>query len=89
MQKLDNTIEINVRRGCARKQIVGYTVRIAGHLEQSTLDLNGGLTIDNQPDGDALISGPMPDQAMLMKLLLQLHNTGITILSVKALIRRR
>jgi hypothetical protein len=89
MRKLDNTIEINGRRGRARKQIVGYTVRIAGHLEKSTLDLNGDVTIDNQSDGDALISGAIPDQARLMKLLLQLHNVGITILSVKALIRRR
>jgi hypothetical protein len=89
MRKLDDPIEINVRRGRARKQIVSYTVRIAGHLEPSTLDLNGDVTIDNQSDGDALLSGAIPDQAMLMKLLLQLHNVGITILSVKALIRRR
>ena len=88
MRRLDNTTEINVQRR-ARKQIVGYTVRIAGHLDQSTIDLNSDVAIDNQSDGDALISGPIPDQAMLMKLLLQLYNTGITILSVKAHIRRR
>jgi len=87
MRKTKDNLEIKVRSRRAKRHITGYAVRIAGHLDPSTLDMNGDLAIANQPGGDALISGAIPDQAMLMKLLLQLHNLGITILSVKALTR--
>jgi hypothetical protein len=69
--------------------VLGYEIRVAGHLESETLEWYGDISISNQPDGDAILSGSIPDQAALMRVLLRLHDLGLTILSLKALKRRR
>jgi hypothetical protein len=49
----------------------------------------GEVSIVNQANGDALLSGSIPDQSALLRVLLRLHDLGLTVLSVKALKRRR
>ncbi len=73
----------------ARKTVLGYEIRVAGHLEEGAFDWIGEVAVANQANGDALISGSIPDQSALLRVLLRLHDLGLTILSVKALKRRR
>jgi hypothetical protein len=47
------------------------------------------VSIANQENGDALLTGSIPDQAALLSVLLRLNDLGLTILSVKALRRSR
>jgi len=69
------------------RQIQGYSVRVAGHLEENPLE-GPAAALTNQPGGDALFSG-IADQAALMRALLHLHEMGLTILSVKPIMNRR
>ena len=71
------------------KPIRGYEIRVAGHLEDTASEWFGAVSIANQENGDALLTGSIPDQAALMGVLLRLNELGLTILSVKALRRRR
>jgi len=71
------------------RPILGYEIRVKGHLETTALEWFGEIWVANLEDGDALISGSIPDQSALMRVLLHLHDLGLTILSVKALQGRR
>ncbi len=68
--------------------IQGYEIRVAGHLEDPTLGGYADVSIANQPDGDALLFGPIPDQSALLAVLLRLHEMGMTIRGVRAIKRR-
>ena len=41
-------------------EFVHCQVQIKGHLSDQWSDWFGGLTVDNQPDGSAVISGLLP-----------------------------
>jgi hypothetical protein len=62
-----------------------YQIRIRGHLAQERVKWFGGLTIENQPNGDALLSGPVPDQAALHGLLIRIRDLGLPLLSLQRL----
>ena len=79
----------NNRRRRRINPVRGYEIRVAGHLEDTAFEWLGVVSIANQANGDALLTGSIPDQAALMRVLLHLHDLGLTILSVKALRRRR
>ncbi len=81
--------ERNLRRQTRSRTIQGYEIRIAGHLGEEAFDWFGEVVIANQENGDALLSGAIPDQPALLRVLLRLNDLGLTILSVKALKRRR
>ena len=67
----------------------GYEIRVAGHLDATILDGLSTAAIDNQENGDALIRATIPDQPTLMRLLLDLNDLGLTLLSVKITRNRR
>jgi hypothetical protein len=52
-------------------------IRVKGHLAQQWRDWLGGLAIENQPDGVALLSGSLPDQAALYGVLRQIRDLGL------------
>ena len=79
--------ENNHRRRRSRP-IQGYEVRVAGYLEDTAFEWFGAVSIVRQDDGDTLLTGSIPDQAALMRVLLHLNDLGLTILSVKTLRRR-
>ena len=56
------------------------TIQFKGHLSAQWCDWLGGLTIENQPNGEALLSGTLPDQAALFGVLGQVRDLGLTIL---------
>lgn len=57
-------------------------IQIKGHLSHQWSDWFGGLTIENRPDGNAVISGVLPDQAALYGVLDRMRDLGVTIISL-------
>ena len=60
-----------------------YMIRVQGHLDSSWQDRFGGLCLEQQEAGTTLLSGPLPDQAALYGVLLQLIRLGLTLLSLE------
>ena len=60
-----------------------YALRVQGHLDPSWSDRLGGLRIEQQEAGTTLLSGPLPDQAALHGLLLQIVRLGLVLLSLE------
>jgi hypothetical protein len=61
-----------------------YQIRIKGHLDDTLATWFEGLTISNQENGEALLSGHIQDQSALHGLLNRISNLGLTLLSVNA-----
>jgi len=59
-----------------------YQIRVRGHLSDKRAEWFDGLTVENQPDGEALITGPVADQAALHGLLIRIRDLGLPLLSV-------
>lgn len=59
-----------------------YQIRVKGHLDGTWMDSFDGLTISNLEDGDALLSGSIPDQTALQGVLKRISNLGLTLVSV-------
>ena len=59
-----------------------YQIRVTGHLDDTWVDWFEGLTIFNQYDGDAILSGSIPDQTALHAILTRIYNIGLTLISV-------
>jgi hypothetical protein len=62
-----------------------YQIKFKGHLDDTWADWFEGLTISNQEDGEALLSGYLPDQAALHGVLKQISNLGLTLIAVNAI----
>ena len=60
-----------------------YAIRVQGHLDPSWQDRFGGLCLEQQEAGTTLFSGPLPDQAALYGVLLQLIRLGLVLLSLE------
>ena len=60
-----------------------YVIRIQGHLDPSWQDRFAGLCLAQQEAGTTLLSGPLPDQAALYGVLLQLIRLGLVLLSLE------
>jgi hypothetical protein len=69
--------------------IQGYEVRVAGHLDESAVDWLGEVSVVNRINGETTLTGSIPDQAALLRILLRLNDLSITILAVKAIYSRR
>ena len=59
-----------------------YEIRVKGHLNESLRSWFDGLTISNQADGDALLTGPIQDQSALHGILNRISNLGLSLISV-------
>lgn len=59
-----------------------YRIRIKGHLGNHWSDWFDGLTITNEPTGEAVLLGPIPDQATLYAILTRVQDLGLTLISV-------
>ena len=57
-------------------------IRVKGHLSSQWDDWFGWLDIDNQPNGEAVLSGPLPDQAALYGVLEQVRNLGLCLIAL-------
>jgi len=63
-----------------------YQIRIKGHLDETLAGWFEDVTVSNLEEGDALLSGPLPDQAALQGLLNRISSLGLTLISVNSVI---
>lgn len=63
-----------------------YQIRIKGHLDDTWADVFEGLSVSNLEGGDALLTGPLPDQAALQGVLKQISSLGLTLVSVNPIL---
>ncbi len=61
-----------------------YHIRVNGHLDDSWAEWFDGLSISNQENGDALLSGLIQDQTALHGILNRISNLGLTLISLEA-----
>jgi hypothetical protein len=59
-----------------------YEIRVKGHLSNLWTEQLSGLAIDNLPNGEALLSGTLPDQAALHGVLNRILYLGLTLISL-------
>jgi hypothetical protein len=62
-----------------------YQIRVRGHLSAVGAAWFDGLSVANDADGEAVLSGPIRDQAALMAVLRRVHDLGLTLLDVHSL----
>ena len=59
-----------------------YQIRVKGHLGEQWRGWFDGLTITNLDQGEALLSGPLPDQAALHGVLTKIRDLGLPLLAL-------
>jgi hypothetical protein len=59
-----------------------YQFRVKGHLAPDRSEWLDGLTITNLESGEALLTGPVTDQAALHGLLVKIRDMNLNLLSV-------
>lgn len=59
-----------------------YEIRIEGHLNETRAGDFGILSMKLLPNGQTLISGPVPDQAALFGILIRIRDMGTPLVSV-------
>ena len=59
-----------------------YQIRVKGHLGEQWRGWFDGLVITNLEQGEALLSGPLPDQAALHGVLTKIRDLGLPLLAV-------
>ena len=62
--------------------MIAYEIRVKGHLDQRWSEWFDGMTITNEENGDAVISGSLVDQAALHSLLVKVHNLNLPLISL-------
>ncbi len=64
---------------------IHYEIRVQGHLAEQWAVCFGPFTIQNQDNGECLISGPVPDQAALHGILARVRDLGLTLVALERL----
>ncbi|MAT45318.1 MAG: hypothetical protein CL609_23560 [Anaerolineaceae bacterium] len=59
-----------------------YEIRIKGNLDQRWQDWFEGLLLENQDNGEVLLSGSLDDQAALFGVLSIIRDLNLTLISV-------
>jgi hypothetical protein len=60
-----------------------YQIQVQGHFDDALVEWFAPLRIANQPTGDAILTGPVRDQAELYGILLKLYNLHFTLIAVQ------
>lgn len=61
-----------------------YHIRVKGHLDFSWQPSFAQMQITHEAAGTTVLSGPLPDQAALYGLLLQINRLGLTLLALES-----
>ncbi len=59
-----------------------YEIHVKGHLASHWSDWFDGMTISNEPNGDAVLRGALPDQAALHGVLIKIRDLGLPLLAI-------
>jgi hypothetical protein len=57
-------------------------IRIKGHLGDRWASWFDGMTVTNQANGEAVLAGPLADQAALHGLLIKIRDMGLPLIAV-------
>lgn len=60
-----------------------YEIRVEGHLSDRWAEWFEGLAIQAEPNGETILSGPLPDQAALIGILVKIQALNLTLILVK------
>lgn len=63
-----------------------YEIRLQERLDDHWTSWFEGLKLTAAPQGETVLSGPVPDQCALLCVLRKIHDLGLTLVSVQ---RRR
>jgi hypothetical protein len=61
-----------------------YHIRLKGHLDSNWSAWFEGMSISNEPNGEAVLRGPLADQAALHGVLIKIRDLGLPLLAVCA-----
>lgn len=59
-----------------------YEIRVKGHLVGKLAERFEGMTVTNLDNGEAVLSGPIADQAALHGVLIRVRDLGLPLVSV-------
>jgi hypothetical protein len=59
-----------------------YQIRVRGHLSRHGAAWFDGLTVTNEEHGEAVLEGPLADQAALYGVLIKVRDLGLPLLSI-------
>ncbi len=74
---------------CGREESPQYQITVKGHLHPRWSEWFENLTIEQDPNGTTILSGPVTDRAALYGLLNKLRDMGLTLLSVEMLAAKK
>jgi hypothetical protein len=60
-----------------------YTIIVLGYLAQRWSTSLAGMQLQHEPNGFTRISGNLPDQSALIRVLITLHNLNLNLLSME------
>ena len=60
-----------------------YAITVKGHLDHHSSAWFEGLTITNGANGEAVLAGPLMDQAALHGVLIKIRDLGLPLLGVQ------
>jgi hypothetical protein len=60
-----------------------YEIRVEGRLGAEWSSWFDGLTVQDLPDGETILRGPVADQAALHGILVKIRNLGLPLVSVQ------
>jgi hypothetical protein len=60
-----------------------YEIRVEGHIGDSWSSWFGGLAVCREERGEAVLSGPLADQAALHGALMRIRDLGLPLVAVK------
>jgi hypothetical protein len=80
--EIDVSYEQDARQQSLDSQSDWYEFRVEGHLAPSWSEWLDGLTIANLDNGEALLTGPVVDQAALHGLLAKVRDLNLPLISV-------
>jgi hypothetical protein len=66
-----------------------YEIQVQGRLGPEWSAWFDGLTVSQQPHGETILTGPVPDQAALHGILIKIRNLGLPLISVRRIEDRR
>lgn len=67
-----------------KTQPISYQIRVKGHFDNILAEWFAPLVIDNEPNGEATLTGTLRDQAELFGILLKLYNLNFNLIAVQA-----
>jgi hypothetical protein len=59
-----------------------YQIKIKGHLDNRWSGWFDNMTISNEANGEAVLHGPLPDQAALHGVLIRIRDLGLPLLAI-------